>query len=300
MLDLPTSSSQQPNMPGLTTGVIASPAPTLKYDGLRKFTNTLKAHLSEGTNILEFSEVTKDDFSVLSSSKARPFKSVKYAYNSLLRTLTCRLPKTPHVDVTGQFRRLIERQLMLMGVDREVANQSSPLTQIGCWTKEPDTCWIPRDTDTPSVVLETGASETAAHLAYSARGWLETPGSTVLACITIEIGQGNELNIDVWRQGLRRHGMVTRYRNVPAVQQQHITIKDDPAGPQIEGWKLDDDLGVVNTTELLFDFSMFTKRPPENDLEHDIVLKYDILNQLGATFFHNQHRRALTLNSPET
>ncbi|RDK41374.1 hypothetical protein M752DRAFT_266903 [Aspergillus phoenicis ATCC 13157] len=100
MLDLPTSSSQQPNMPGLTTGVIAPPAPTLrgpdglvdlhndvppvsgkyltssgpptlKYDGLRKFTNTLKEHLSEGTNILEFSEVTKDDFSVLSSSKAR-------------------------------------------------------------------------------------------------------------------------------------------------------------------------------------------------------------------------------------
>ena len=71
MLDLPTSSSQQPNMPGLTTGVIAPPAPTLKYDGLRKFTNMLKEHLSEGTNILEFSEVTKDDFSVLSSSKAR-------------------------------------------------------------------------------------------------------------------------------------------------------------------------------------------------------------------------------------
>lgn len=71
MLNIPTSSSQQPNMPGLTTGVIAPPAPTLKYDGLRKFTNTLKEHLSEGTNILEFSEVTKDDFSVLSPSKAR-------------------------------------------------------------------------------------------------------------------------------------------------------------------------------------------------------------------------------------
>ncbi|RAK94650.1 hypothetical protein BO79DRAFT_133511 [Aspergillus costaricaensis CBS 115574] len=300
MLDLPTSSSQQTNMPGLTTGVIAPPAPTLKYDGSRKFTNTLKEHLSEGTNILVFSEVTKDDFSVLSSSKARPFRSVKYAYNSLSRTLTCRMPKTPHEDVTGQFRRLIEKQLMLMGVDCEVENQSSPLTQIGCWTKEPDTCWIPRDTDTPSVVLETGASETAAHLTNSARGWLETPGSTVLACITIKIGQGNVLNIDVWRHGLRRHGMATRYRHAPAVVQQHITIMDDPAGPQIEGWKLDDDLRVVNTTELLFDFSTFTKRPPENDLEHDIVIEYDMLDQLGATFFRNQHRRALTLNSPET
>ncbi|KAL4766517.1 uncharacterized protein BDW70DRAFT_126143 [Aspergillus foveolatus] len=85
-----------------------------------------------------------------------------------------------------------------MGVFDGFFPLASPLTVLSNWAKEPDACWAAESMEDLTGVLEVGASESAPRLAINARGRLETPGTTVKACFTINISRANNLIIEVW------------------------------------------------------------------------------------------------------
>lgn len=105
--------------------------------------------------------------------------------------------------------------------------------------------------------LEVGASESAPRLAINARGRLETPRTTVKACITIDIIQANNLVIEVWQLGRRSCTVSSRNPPSPAMRVQHVEIFDGEAEPQIHGWETDQDSRVAFTDEIRLEFAMF-------------------------------------------
>ncbi|KAL4943630.1 hypothetical protein BDV06DRAFT_189533 [Aspergillus oleicola] len=159
----------------------------LKYDRYASFAATLHDNLHTDHEVLDFSGVSAEDFNFLASDSNRPLKSAKLSYNFLTRCLTIKIPGFAHETITGLFKAMVDKQLFEVGVFNEFIPRASLLTVLGNWAKEPDACWAPESTDDLTVVLEVGASESAPRLAINARGWLETPGTTVKACITINL-----------------------------------------------------------------------------------------------------------------
>ncbi|KAL2829267.1 hypothetical protein BDW59DRAFT_142407 [Aspergillus cavernicola] len=286
--------SNKITMPGF---VIPNPNPNpirpniLKYDGYASFAAALQDNLQTCHEVLEFSGVSTDDFNFLSSDSNRPLKSAKLSYNFLTGFLTIKMPMLAHEIITGLFKALVDRQLLAMGVFDEFIPLASPLTVLGNWAKEPDACWAPESTDDLTVVLEVGTSESARQLAIDARGWLETPGTTVEACITINLSRANNLIITVWQLGKRVYAVSSR--NIPssAVRVQQIEILNGDAGSEVHGWKIYHNSSSVSTDEIRLDFSMFVGRPAATNIEHDIVMDKNLLIAFADRFWRHQSRR---------
>ena len=127
---------------------------------------------------------------------------------------------------------MVDQQLFSMGVSHEFAALSSPRVGLSDWAKEPDASWTPETLVDLTVVLEVGASESAApRVAADARGWLENPRSTVKACVTIDLTRQNNLVSDVWQRGERLHRPATRNYPNTAIRVQHVQILHGEAGP---------------------------------------------------------------------
>ncbi|OJJ68105.1 hypothetical protein ASPBRDRAFT_33402 [Aspergillus brasiliensis CBS 101740] len=106
-----------------------------KYIGLSEYTTIIRNYLHTEVEVLEFTEVTSQDFSVLSSDSNRPLASARLSYHVPTRVVRVRMPSSRPENVTGLFRQAIDQQLSLMGVDEEVLACSSPTTELGDWVK---------------------------------------------------------------------------------------------------------------------------------------------------------------------
>lgn len=277
-------------MPGL---VIHTPSHTnlLKYEGYASFAAALQDNLHTGHEVLEFSGVSAKDFEFLASDLNRPLKSAKLSYNFLTKLLTVKMPGFAHETLTGLFKAMVDQQLFAMGVFNEFVPRASLLTVLGNWAKEPDACWAPELTDDLTVVLEVGASESAPQLAINAKGWLETPRTTVKTCITINLSRANNLTIEVWQLGRRVYAVSSRNLPSSAVRVQHVEILNGEAGPEIHGWKIDQNSDALPTDEVQLDFAMFVGRPAATNLEQDIVIDRNLLMAFANRFWCLQGRR---------
>jgi hypothetical protein len=113
-----------------------------------------------------------------------------------------------HKELAGLLRALSDEQLFRMDVSGEFTLLSYLLTTLGSWAKEPDAAWSPESTGNLVVVLEVGSSEPSQQLRIDAREWIESSGTTVESCITIDLSEQNNLTIDIWKLGriYRGHG----------------------------------------------------------------------------------------------
>lgn len=277
-------------MPGLVTPV---PAHTnlLKYDGYSSFAAVLQNNPHTGREVVEFSGVSANEFEFLASDRNRPLKSAKLSYNFLTEVLTIKMPGYAHEVITGLFKAMVDQQLFAMDVSSEFVPLASPLTVLGNWAKEPDACWALESTGDLTVVLEVGASESAPRLAVDARGWLETLGTAVKACITIDLSRANNITIDVWRLRRRFYAMSTRNLPSLAVRVQHVEILNRETGPEIDGWTTDENPDAAPTDEIRLDFAMFVGRPATTGCEQDIVIDRNLLMEFANRFWRHQGRR---------
>ncbi|KAL4784101.1 hypothetical protein BJX76DRAFT_367850 [Aspergillus varians] len=276
---LPQHDSNETMIPGLFIPTHAHTG-LLKYDGYPSFVASLQRNLYTGCEVLEFS----------GSDSNRPLKSAKFSYNFLTKLLIIKMPGLAHETLTGLFKAMIDKQLVTMGVFDELVPRASPMAVMGNWAKEPNACWAPESTDDLSVVLEVGASESAPQLAIDARGWLETPGTTVKICITIDLGPENNLTIDMWRLGRRVYTVSSRNLPSPAIRMQHVKILHGETGPEIHGWKIDQSTGAIPTHEIRLDFTTFVGRPAVTDFEQDIVIDRNRLIKFANKFWCHQAR----------
>lgn len=264
------------------------------YNGYASFAATLQDNLNTGREVLEFSDVTAEDFRFLTADNNRPLKSARFSYNFPAQSLTIRMPHFAHEIILGLFKALIDSQLFAMGVSDEFMPLVAPLTVLGNWTKEPDACWVPESVNDPTVVLEVGVSESSRRLAIDARGWLETPGTTVKACITIYLGRANNIIIDVWNLGRRTYTVSSRNQPSLAVRVQHVEIYKVQDEPQIRGWRTSETSAgtICRTDEIRLDFGVFIGRQVATDQERDVVINKDDLATFAERVWCHLRRRS--------
>lgn len=120
------SNTPTPTMP---SAVCADDIIRLKYQGYDYFCkavshySNLQARHRLSQNFIEFSGVSYSEFKTLVSEKGRPYKSIKFSYDSRHRTLLVRLmPGWDHEATVGVFRELVSDKLAAMRVKRECFN----------------------------------------------------------------------------------------------------------------------------------------------------------------------------------
>ncbi|KAE8345754.1 hypothetical protein BDV24DRAFT_159088 [Aspergillus arachidicola] len=245
---------------------------SFEYKGYTSFIATIlqNRHHNE-LKILEFSNVTAKDFEVISPDH-RPLKSIRLTYNYATKALAVKMLGCPHEFITRLFEYRIHDNLIALNVEEDVNPTGAYTSTFGDWAKEPDSSWNFAMTNERRVVLEVGSSETAARLKGDARGWLESTGSSVVACVTINIEE-NSLIFDVWQRGSRTYPISSRNFLCPAIKTQHVEIINGRGDFQIRRYKLAGSTTVV-TEELRFKLELFTAKTSEEDL---VITRTDLL-----------------------
>ncbi|KAE8331764.1 hypothetical protein BDV39DRAFT_200907 [Aspergillus sergii] len=126
-----------------------------------------------------------------------------------------------HMLIVELFKLRIHDKLVALDVEEDVYPSGSFSSRYGDW----------------GVVLEVGTSETAGRLEGDARGWLESSGSSVKACITINL-EDNRLIFDVWQPGWRVYQLSSRNSLCPAGMTQRVESVNE-GGLQVSGWRLE-------------------------------------------------------------
>lgn len=218
-----------------------------------------------------FTSVPHDQFDHLDVKYAR------FRYNSSTNTLIAKVMKSPiHDLVTGICVRSIEYQTCIMGLTNELLPVGGFTFRLNNWAKEADYCWAPsRQLPNPTLVIETGISESSTQLAIDARGWLETPGSPVRQVITIDINQDRPIiTAKLWKLvNLNNDRRVTRGDIGRAREVHTIQISLDQTTPQPT---------IVVPSSLQVSFDLVVGRPPRQGTpEADFVITQDQLRQIA-------------------
>lgn len=288
-------------MPGV---VVPDETIHLKYQGYDHFCKVVSHQynlLRKGESVqqyLEFSEVSRSEFETLSSDQTRPRKSIRYSYDNRTRILLVKLMPGPDHEVTiGVFREMVNDELAAMRVKHECLIQSSPETHLGNWTKEPDTSWGPKATGNLQFVLEVGVSESAQRLAIDARGWLETPGTTVRTVVTISLGNYDDDNViekPITIGVYNAYPTGSRNMSHSAFQTVSITISRPPGAtmPTLSGVLKDPVTQAETLTdEIRLSFEMFVGRSPNGGSEGDIILTKNLLLEFAEDVWGQQRLR---------
>lgn len=279
----PQQQQLPPVLPTMADAMLPpSPTDPPRQCDLHEIIGTVKRTLGTPTKLLHFSNVSPEVFSSI-ASKSRPSKSIKLSYHSTTGKLAIKMPGRIHEMVSGEFIRLVDRQIDYMGLCDEIVFLPSPLTTIGDWNKEPNASWSPRKTNQLTVVVEVGSSESTSHLASDARGWLETPGTPAQACITIDVREDKELVLEIWKLGPRIYQLPTRQSPAQAFVEQHVVLVNNGGEVGISGWrKIGDDR--VHSDQLQLHIDLFLGRPAAFP-EQDIFLSSPTLTKFASQFW---------------
>ncbi|KAL1885101.1 hypothetical protein Plec18167_001758 [Paecilomyces lecythidis] len=137
-----------------------------------------------------------------------------------------------HARAGGAFAEILQKKAVLRNIDDEFEALVDACSEGSTKGKEPDQSFYPavlpqgRSAKWPSVVLETGSSESLAKL-EDARWWLHESNGDVKAVITISLSKTRRFCIiDLWKLRERK----TRSngdRMAPEIDQ-HITVTKEP------------------------------------------------------------------------
>ncbi|KIX01034.1 uncharacterized protein Z518_10100 [Rhinocladiella mackenziei CBS 650.93] len=178
------------------------------FRGLRGCVKSLSTALMAGrTNqqFLVFRDVKKDDLAEIDAKResiGRHARMSCYTYDNLL--IIKLMPSVEHEMVHRNLGENIKFELIQMGIKRN----HFPAVGAGRYSrphssKEGDTAYKPatRDqkTDFPTIVLESGLSESLNHLRHDARWWLSDPTSHAEIVLLISIRQQEKmLLVEKW------------------------------------------------------------------------------------------------------
>ncbi|EGE06571.1 hypothetical protein TEQG_05569 [Trichophyton equinum CBS 127.97] len=141
------------------------------------------------------------------------------------------MAKPGHESVASDLIFYIRVGVLEMGLpDRLADTLSSRVTsKTGRFVKEPDGSLRPLHHEWPTVVVETGLSETRKKLSMDARGWLETDESETQVVVTAEIDRkAPYIVIHKWAREAEPRRKARSYRRVASIVEEVIaTRKED-------------------------------------------------------------------------
>ncbi|PKX94696.1 uncharacterized protein P174DRAFT_512809 [Aspergillus novofumigatus IBT 16806] len=227
---------------------------------------------------LVYAGVPPEVFSKLVEEKSRVNKSSRFTYSNNTGTLIIKVMLHPEHDIAARrFDLLIASELDTMGV-HDIDPLGSTTVTIGSWKKEADCSWGPfQQRAELNLAVEIGLSESMRHLATDARGWLETPSSTVKLVVTISIDRTQpEVVFRRWELAPRSYRLVTR--SSPASARNSSTTRV---------------YRVNNTTsvdggELVLPFDKIVGRQATGPHERDIILSEGALQDYAERLWVRQ------------
>ncbi|KAJ5994947.1 hypothetical protein N7481_001924 [Penicillium waksmanii] len=239
---------------------------------------------------LVFTSVPAAQHSRLSDDRSRTSKYSRLLYNTETRILIAKvMPNPAHELAIRSFDLLIFLELRAMNVHNDVLPFGSTTVTVGNWKKEADCCWAPASTNArPSFVMEVGLSESARRLALDARGWLETPSSSVKLVVTISIKPNTpEIVLHRWELVSRGYGILTRSSPLSACHTAFLKLSRTNDATIVTGESYMNGTNTA-TTQLNLSFDKVVGRPPHQPLEKDLRISEQELKSFAEKIWSAQ------------
>lgn len=201
----------------------------------------------------------------------------EYFYDSFyhdLQLLVVTMPLRPHEMAIHDFNKLLLKALGTMNDnDLQLDVLGGTDRKSGGRTKRPDQQYLPKvlppgySGDWPSVVVESGWSESKAKLARDASWWLTSGAGEVKNAVTLSVSQTRrEIVIEIWEL-VHRATRQEPQRKAPAVTQHLVLSQATSKSPLI-----------ITNAPLIIEFAkLFLREPNANNGEDNIVFREDTL-----------------------
>jgi hypothetical protein len=205
------------------TSITTSPAETLEgleglkdiytrifvgIENMRKIVKSESDKLQKGDSdqqYLVFARVSVDDLTKIDGARNRIGKGTRMTHYTDTNLLIVKLPTAEHELAHGNLATGMIEKVVLMGIPaRELSFVGATTVRTRGSSKEADSAYRPRSfrpnkTDWPTIVFESGLSETLRQLIIDADWWLRKSNGAVKVVIIISIKRGPQtLQIEKW------------------------------------------------------------------------------------------------------
>ncbi|KAL2821293.1 hypothetical protein BDW59DRAFT_181288 [Aspergillus cavernicola] len=239
--------------------------------GIKKYIN-LQLQLPSTPSYIHFTNVPP---AIVRRSSDHPIeifgvKGARICYGESLRDLIIKLVQKPHEVAHCAFTKELLDQTFSMHLKRELRLTGAARATSGDISKEPDASFEPRrpppgrSEEWPAVVIESGYSESTAHLRAMADLWISKSGGDVKVAIIISIErQRGKIIVEKWIPNAtpRGNGPFLRNRGQHARCEKEVIITRNDNGS-----------AAVSGAPLVIRFEEMFLRAPNPPHEKDYVL----------------------------
>src|SRR4051794_19288041 len=250
-----------------------------------------KLEASEASPYMIFRLVTTDD--LLKIERARENgkigRGVRLTHYVDWDVLILKVPTAEHEIAHGIFRDRLFGEAMLMGLRRELISIGATTFKTLRMSKEGDSAFKPlsmrpHKADWPTIVIESGWSESLTKLRQDAHRWLENSRGDVKIVLLFSIGRtARTMIIEKWE-----HRPVPA--NVSATRSMTRAAANPPNQPsrsptQIQAITIDSNSDTVNGAPLTLEFRKIFLRQAVPPLEHDFTFTAQDLSAFATNFW---------------
>ena len=240
-----------------------------------------KVEASEASPYMIFRPVTTND--LLKIKRAREngkiSRGVRLTHYVDWEILILKVPTAKHEIAHRNFSDELKIGADGMGLRRELTNLGSTTFKTSRMSKEGDSAFKPRsmrplETDWPTIVIESGWSESLTRLKIDARRWLENSGGKVKIVLLISIGRR------------ARTMIIEKWENSPVPANRPLTRSNTTQIPtQIQVITIDSNTNVVNGAPLTLEFPKIFLRQAVPPQEHDFTFTRQDLEEFATDFW---------------
>jgi hypothetical protein len=194
--------------------------------------------------------------------------------------LILKVPTAKHEIAHGNFSdQYLVFQTGLMGLRRELTRLGSTTFKTSRMSKEGDSAFKPRsmrphETDWPTIVIESGWSESLTRPREDARRWLENSRGNIKIVLLISIGRR------------ARTMIIEKWENRPVPANGPATRSNTTQTPtQIQAITIDSNSNTVNGAPLTLEFRKIFLRQAVPPLEHDFTFTTQHLLAYATNFW---------------
>jgi hypothetical protein len=159
---------------------------------------------------LAFKPVTVDDLAKIDRARGSIGKHIRLAHYADIGLLIVKIPTAQHESAHGNLGNRLISKAVRMGIpDAELHYVGATRFHARKSSKEGDSSYRPyslrpNSTDWPTIVIESGVSESLRHLKDDADWWLTKSGGAVNIVIIISVNRAQStLQIEKWELGPR-------------------------------------------------------------------------------------------------
>lgn len=239
--------------------------------GIQRAVNALseKLRLGETTDgatmgqYLVFRPVTVDEFDKIDNQRDKVGKGIRLTHCADIETLIIKVPTTDHEVVSQTFGDEVAEQAIGMGLPREERTKTGGAKYYGIsTTKQADqgmkpSTLRPRRMDWPTLIFETGVSESLPKLRTDASWWLSNSGGQVNIVLIFHVNRE------------ARSILIEKWENAPATGRPSTrsTLRQAQIPTQMEAITIDQN-SVTGAPLTLHFHKVFLRQanPPEHDM----------------------------------